>query len=381
MQVVSFGVAALYSGIWWLRWARGGGLERISGQLRVFCGMVCAGSVAGAVAWGAQMQSKFFYYGAFAPGATRQRYYTSYSSANRLFAVFVVLYGFEFLCLIIAKLTLLRLLADSTTQSSQADVTGMSGVRRRWVSAWALPNVNRVMAGAVVVGSVVGVVANAVAGAYFAQWAGLDDQAAAACDASGSDTAFSLAFFNASVSVHTKANTAISVQAGSEALSLLLVSFAYVVIVSLSAAHFRTVERHAARALLLSADSSNVQQAELNAARIVVDTMQAAAQHRRRLTAACVIVLVTFPARAAFDLLDAYAVFNAPENLACGICEPCQSEEWLIRLWIDYTPEFQAIVVAVSSPLPLTLSLWLMTKAEAQLRSIAVSLQQMSEGP
>ena len=157
-------------------------------------------------------------------------------------------------------------------------------------------------------------------------------------------------------------------------------SFAYVVIVSLSAAHFRTVERHAARALLLSADSSNVQQAELNAARIVVDTMQAAAQHRRRLTAACVIVLVTFPARAAFDLLQAYAAFKAPISTACGQCDMCQSTQVLIAIWLNYTPEFQAIVVAVSSPLTHTLSLWLLTKAVARARLIAADVERAGTG-
>ncbi len=55
----------------------------------------------------------------------------------------------------------------------------------------------------------------------------------------------------------------------------------------------------------------------------VADTLQAAAEQRRRLTAACLIVLITFPARAAFDLLQAYAKFNDEINIACGPCDAC----------------------------------------------------------
>jgi uncharacterized protein (DUF983 family) len=47
-----------------------------------------------------------------------------------------------------------------------------------------------------------------------------------------------------------------------------------------------------------------------------------------------------------------------------------------INIWLDYTPEFQPIVVAVSSPLTLTLSLWLLTKAIVRARLIAVALDE-----
>ena len=119
---------------------------------------------------------------------------------------------------------------------------------------------------------------------------------------------------------------------------------------------------------------------EANSAKIVADTMQFAADQRQRLTVACVIVLITFPARAAFDLLHAYAIFNDPFNPACGECDPCQSTPILINTWLHYTPEFRSIVVAVSSPLPLTLSLWLLTKAQARVRLIAEDLERARVG-
>jgi hypothetical protein len=338
------------------------------------------GSVAGAVAWGANMQAIACNYDAFVPGVIPHSTYTLFASGSRWYASFYIIYSFEFLCLIICKLMLLGRLATSAAQSSQAEVTEMSGVRQGWLSARALPNVYRVMAGAVVVGSVAGMVANIVAGAYSVQTALVADQAAAACDASGNDTNSSLALSNAASAINTKAGTASSVQSISEALTLLLVSIAFLVIVSWCVALFRLWERDAERALIFVNNRGNIRPTEANAARIVTDTMQAAEQQRRRLTAACVIVLIAFPARAAFDLLNAYGSFNDPYNPACGSCDSCQSTPFLINNWLNYTPEFQASVVAVSSPLPLTLSLWLLTKGHSRARLIAADVERARAG-
>ena len=343
--------------------------------------MMCAGSVVGAVAWGSRIPAFFLYDAALAPGVAHQQSHTLFAQSARWIAGFHILYGIEFMCLVICKLMLLGRLATKAAQSSQAEVTEMSGVRRRWltVSARALPNVYRVMAGAVVVGSVVGMVSSAVAGVYFVQSAGLYDQAAAACDAAGNDTNSSLALYKATQVDQTKARTFLSAQAGSEALTLMLVSVAFVLIVSWCVALFRLSELGAARALAFVNDGSHMRPSEVNAARIVADTMQAAAEHRRRMTAACVVVLVTFPARAAFDLLFAYSTFNDPLNPSCGQCDPCQSTSYLINKWLQFTPEFQTIVVAVSSPLPLILSLWLVTKAHARMLLIAADVDRATE--
>ena len=350
-------------------------------QLGLLSGMVCVGSIVGIVAWAAFLQRHSLFYDANVRGGViPQQGYTLYASSFRFVAVFAMLNGVEFLFFIICKLMLLGRLAANAAQSSQAEVTGMRGVRRRWLNGRALPNVYRVMAGAVVVGGVVSMVAAIVAGVYDVQSALLADQAAAACDAAGNDTNSSRALYNDSQSIRNRARTASSVQAGSEALTLLLVSVAFLAIVSWSVALFRLMERVAARALLSDNDGGNMHAPEANAARIVADTMQAAAEQRWRLTAACVIVLVTFPVRAAYDLLKAYANFNDPFNSACGPCDSCQSTPFLIRNWIDHTPEFRPIVVAVSSPLPLTLSLWLLTKAVVRARLIAANVEQACAG-
>ena len=337
--------------------------------------MVCVGSIAGAVAWGANMQSNALFYEAKIPGVSSHKSYTLLASYLRLFALFAILYSFEFLCLIMCKLMLLGRLAASATQSSQAEVTEMSGVRRRWLKRWALPNVYRVMAGAVIMGSVVCLLASAVSGAYTVQQADLFDQAAAACDSAGNDTNSSLAINNLIITSKSNAYLARSQQFSSEALALLLVSIAFLAIVSWSVALFHMLERAGKRALHSATDCRNMLASEAIAAKIVTSTMQASEEHRRRLTAACIIVLITFSTRAAFDFLFAYSTFDDPQNASCGQCDQCQSQRYLVRKWLEFTPEIQSIVVATSSPLPLTLSLWLITKAHVRARLIAADIE------
>ena len=345
-------------------------------RLGLFSGLVCVGSVAGAVSWGTQLSYQNLLYESNGASVSRQ-IDTLLASALRFAAVSLITYGFELLCLILSKLVLLRLLVDSATQSSQANVSGMSGVRRRWLGGRALQIVYKTMASGVVAGGVVCLVMSAVACAYSAQQAVVVDQAASACDAAGNDTNSSLALINAANAINTNSNTVGSVQAGIEALTLLLITISYAFIVSWSVALFRIVERVGALALLSSNDRRDTQPSESSVEGVVAAAVQSAVKNRRRLTAACLVVLITFPARAAFDLLQAYSSFNDPQNAACGPCDPCQSNPFLVNQWLQYTPEFQPIVVAVSSPLPLTLSLWLMTKTHARARLIAKDLQQV----
>jgi hypothetical protein len=72
--------------------------------------------------------------------------------------------------------------------------------------------------------------------------------------------------------------------------------------------------------------------------------------------------------------LQSFAYFNESYNLTCAICDPCQTEQYLIRTYLIYTPEFWPLVVVFSSPLPLVLSLWLITKAHAQAYGISLKL-------
>ena len=132
-------------------------------------------------------------------------------------------------------------------------------------------------------------------------------------------------------------------KAASDALALLLLCTAFVMVLSWTVALSHVVERIAARALLFNGninlkntngDISRTQLAELRAAskdgppRPVVQRigqlLQAATEQRRRMTAACVIVLLTFPARAALELLTAISFFSK-FNADCTVRGPWSS--------------------------------------------------------
>ena len=345
------------------------------GLMGWFSGLVCVGSVAGAVSWCAFMQNSIFYNESQVPGIVAQQYYALSASTNVWYSVFFFMYPVEFLCFIIPKLMLLHRLTNNATRSLQAHAQEQGEGRGTRASGRALARVCRAIAAAVVLCSVGGLVALDMAGAYFMQVAGLFGQAAAACDAAGNNTNASLAINIATYAIISQGSTALSVQAVLEAIALLLICAAYLIIVPLSVAMFRRAERVGANALVAVADhTSRDEQRTDDVAAIVDDTIQAAVQQRRRLAIACVVVLITFPARAAFDLLNAYTSFNDPYNPTCGLCDPCQSDRYFIYVWIAYTPEFQAIAVALSSPLPLAVSLWIITSAHAQAYTIWLNI-------
>ena len=117
-QVVSFAVAAVYSGIWLLRWARDTVKNRMWGQLGWLSGLVCVGSVLGAVAWSADMQRKTLRFEGDLTINDRQRY-TLLASAQRWLAAFNILNGLEFMCFMIPKLMMLDRLTHNATRSFQ----------------------------------------------------------------------------------------------------------------------------------------------------------------------------------------------------------------------------------------------------------------------
>jgi len=387
-QIASFSTSALFSGFWFTRWAkiyyknlRLAGEDRIWPGLGWFSGLMCAGSVAGAVSWGSRMHAATLLY-ELPLTATPQQTYYQYASTSRWYAAFDILYGLEFLCFIISKLMMLGRLAANSAGSSHAQAVdkdrasrwwgwggGSGGLRRR-----ALPMLFRAMAAAVVVCSVVGMVALDAAGAYDMQTAGVDEQAAAACGPAGNDTEPSLKFKNQTGDILRNAHTATSVQSVCEAVALMVTAVSYLLLVVRNVALYRRAEHVAAATLLSLADRSERISANVSdvfaeshragstdaAVQIVQDTQQALVEQRRRLIAACAVVLVCFPARAGFDLLFAYSQFNAAYNPACKTCDPCQSEQYLMYKVLENTPEARPVAVAISFPLPMVLSLWLM---------------------
>jgi len=385
----------VYSGVWWLRWARHGASNNMWPLLGWFSGLLCVGSVAGCVAWGAATQSNALYWELFEPGNTRVQFYTFGASYDRWLTAFYIPNGLEFLCLIIAKLLLLGRLARDATRILRDEEQEMSGVRASWRHGRALPMLYTVFASAVTLCSAVGMAAYTAGGVYNSQHSRLLDQAAAACDPLGNDTTSSLLFALASEDALTHRYDCLAVQSVSEATALLLISGMYLVLVTLSVSIFREAEKVAARALVATQPNSTSTTAAIA---IVGDAMRAAAEQRRRLTLACVVVLISFPCRIAFDLLQAYATYNVQYNELCpSPCGTCQSYQYVwrslptallcnilnmyaVRAWLGYTPEFQPLLVAFSSPLPLTVSLWLITAAHTRALALQASVQRHTAG-
>jgi hypothetical protein len=316
----------VYSGIWWLRWARHGASDKMWPLLGWFSGLMCVGSVAGCVAWGAATQSNALYWECYEPGITRVHYYTLASSYQKWLTVFYIFNGLEFICLIIPKLFLLGRLGSNALRSMRDEVPEMSAVRTAWRGGRALPMLYKVFAAAVVLCSAVGMAAYAAGGAYNIQISAHDTAAAAACDPLGNDTNSSKAFSAAADDAIDHRYDCLAVQSVAEATALLLISSTYLLLVMLSVAIFRQAEKVAARALL----SGQLKGTQAATTVIVDDSLRAAAEQRRRLTFACIVVLVTFPCRAAFDLLQAYCTYNVQYNGLCpSPCGACQSNQYV----------------------------------------------------
>ena len=69
-----------------------------------------------------------------------------------------------------------------------------------------------------------------------------------------------------------------------------------------------------------------------------------------------------------------YASVNMSRDTACCQCCPCQTQQYLVSRCLIYTPQLQPIVVALSSPLPLAVSLWLVAAAHARSHEIAMQV-------
>ncbi len=69
---------------------------------------------------------------------------------------------------------------------------------------------------------------------------------------------------------------------------------------------------------------------------------------------------VTFLLRAVFSTMNSFSNALLIQVFTCSNpCDPACSNVWdIIQVWLDYTPEFQLIVVLISSPLALLVALW-----------------------
>ena len=111
---------------------------------------------------------------------------------------------------------------------------------------------------------------------------------------------------------------------------------------------------------------------------VVRNSIDASRDQRRRLLPTCLYITVAFTLNAAWSVIVAYTVSS--EKYVCGdFCDPCQSQEFLIYYALYYTPELENVIYALSSPMPLLLSLWFITAARLRARSIAREMKRTCE--
>jgi hypothetical protein len=307
-----------------------------------FSGLMCAGSVFGAVTWGAQMQYLVFQFifNASGGGLTPQGQ-SLLAQGQYWAAAFYVTYAIEFLCLSVAKLMVLDRMADFAL----AKVDGMS--RRLAVGG-------RVVMAAVVVGNVAGLCGNVAAAVYIKKAGDLYSASSAAFTASNTDAGNN---FNkeANQQIFVSSDAA-SVQSFCEVAVLLIIILAFGVVGIASARRLSSALR----------DMNDEHGA-------------AGRQLRRQIVGTAAFVFVTFLLRAVFSIMNALA--NALQNnyaacpTFCGI--PCNNMYQLIQNWLLLTPEFQLIVVLISSPLALIVALWGMT-SERTLQHMRSGRRQMT---
>ncbi len=219
-------------------------------KLGWFSAWICVGSVAGVVAWAAQMPNNALYYENLESDTRAREYYSHKAASFRWFGVYFFFYGLEFLCLMVPKLTLLQRLVNNNNAARGPLARDAKVLQRRWCSDRALPLLFKATAAIVLICSSASLIAYAASAALQFQAAYLIDAAAAACDALGDATNATNALIDQANEVAFKASSCEAAQSTSEAAALLFISAAYILIVTSSITSLRLAERAGAQALL-----------------------------------------------------------------------------------------------------------------------------------
>jgi hypothetical protein len=292
-----------------------------------FSGLMCVGSVFGAVTWAFWMQFLVTFFTGSIPGLSPAQGESLNAQGQYWGAAFYVTYAIEFLCLSVAKLLVLHRMADFAVPKGD-------GLSRRLAVG------GRVVMAAVVVGNVAGLCGNVAAAVLSKHTGDLYNAVAAAFAANSTEAAYAIGV--QASQKNTVALDAASVQQFCEVAVLLIIILAFAVVGIASA-------RRVSSALALR---------DLNDEHVEA----LGRQLRRRIVGTAAFVFVTFLLRAVFSTMNALSNALEIEVPKCDPCDPACSNVWTVILnWLTFTPEFQLIVVLISSPLALFVALWGMT--------------------
>jgi hypothetical protein len=296
-----------------------------------FSGLMCLGSVLGAVTWGAWMQVLVALFNGFTPGLTPAQIQSLNGQVQYWASAFYVTYAMEFLCLSVAKLLVLDCMADF-------ELAKGGGMRRLLAVG------GRVVMAVVVVGNAAGLCGNVAAAVYSKEAGDLNMASSSAFTANNTGAGNKLN--NIAIQKTTVANQVGSVQQFCEVAVLLIIILAFAVV-------------GIACARRVSSALRNMKDAQRDGA--------GGRQLRQRIVGTAAFVFVTFLLRAVFATM--YALANGLQTVGVGCtsaCDPSCNNVWsLIQVWLTYTPEFQLSVVLISSPLALLVALRGMTSKRA----------------
>jgi hypothetical protein len=301
-----------------------------------FSRLMCVGSVSGAVAWAAWMQCMAAFFSGSAPGLTQTQTQSLLVQQNNAEGAFAISSAIEFVCLSVAKLMVLERMANF------AVAKGDDLLRRVAVGG-------RVVMAAAVVGNAV-IFCSSIAAAVFFKEASIFNSASGAAYAAN-NVEESVQLGKQASQKYSEALLAISVQQFSEVTVLLIIIFAFSVVGVASA-------RRVSSALRNINDEHE-------------DVTAAGRQLRRQIVGTTAFVFVTFLLRAVFT--SKYALARALQNAdaacaatASSYCDSACFNQWrLIDVWIGFTPEYQAMVILISSPVAMIVALWGMTGKRA----------------
>jgi hypothetical protein len=311
-----------------------------------FSGLMCLGSVFGAVTWVAWMQFLVFDLTKVVRDNTPFEVQSLTAQFQYWFAAFCVTYAIEFLCLSVAKLLVLHRMADFAVPKGD-------GLSRR-LAVW-----GQFVMAAVVVANVVGLCGN-VAAAVGATEAGDLNNAAAVAYARNDTDSYNKYFSQANLKT-SALSKAVSVQQFCEVVVLLIIILAFAIVGIASARRVSSALR------------------DMNDEHVEA----AGRQLRRQIVGTAAFVFVTFLLRAVFSIMNAVSDALQDYGAACAAtdldaCDPsCFNIYTIMQNWLEFTPEFQLIVELISSPLTLLVALWGMT-SERMLQTMKWSLRQMT---
>jgi hypothetical protein len=308
-----------------------------------FSGLMTCGSCFGAVAWAANMMSFVkFYQGTGTADLAQQMSLLAHSYS--WFPAFLVMYAVEFLCMCAANLMVLDRLSVFVALQD-------AGLPKWWATA------GRAVMAAVVLGNAVGLAANAAAAVHYHRAA----QAYSAASAFYASNSTDGALYSVSLSNQQRqlAGSILSVQSFSEVAVLLLIIVAFAVIGALSMRQLSaSMAKFDETAQLVSAGS--VLRSQMSKA------TAAASALRPQILGTTGFIFVTFFLRSVLSTI--YAVANQLRRVdstcpgKASRCDAsCYNVYTHITQWMNFTPEFQVLIVLVSSPVAQLVALWGMT--------------------